>query len=340
CLCVSAKEMDSADNLVAKIKKRMDQAWELDDISVFIQVNLAVINTPHQVVNREEFKQATDLLFMEMKTERKKSVIVYTRSESLDQQQRLNIITALRNSIRHPLQVQAYYQPIFEIDTGRMVAAEALMRIDDKHLGLLQPSDFIDVAEKTALIVPLRQILLTQVCHMLKMVPEDAVGYIAVNLSGKDFEAQDIGKTLLETIKSEGVDPKRIGFEITESVVLQSYEAVADVMKKLSRENISFALDDFGTGYSNMQALMDLPYHFVKFDRSVIQRSVANPKMLSLVTDMLHKMDKSIIAEGVESEQELAMIRHLGIGRVQGYYFAKPMDSKAFHAFVTKPREP
>ena len=339
CICLPAKDMSDCEALVTTIRDRMDRAWELGDNVVYIQINLAVISVPNQVANREEFKQATDQLFMEMKTERKKSVIVYTRKDSMVLQRRLNIITALRDSIRHPEQIQVYYQPVYEIRTGKLVAAEALMRIDDKHLGFLNPADFIALAEQTGLVAHLSHIILAKVCQMAKQIPEDSLESIAVNLSGRDFDSKSIGKTLMEIIKREGVEPKRIGFEITESVVLQSYEAVADVMKELSLQRISFSLDDFGTGYSNMQALMDLPYQFVKFDASLVQRSTTNPKMLALLTDMLHKMGKRIIAEGVETEEELAMVRQVGIDRVQGYYFAAPMKGDEFLELVGKSKK-
>ncbi len=334
CLCIPAKDISYADSLVTKITDRMDQVWELDENALFLQVNLAVIHFPDQVSNCEEFKQATDQLYMEMKTERKKSVIVYTREESIFLQRRLNIISALRDSVRNPDQVQAYYQPIYDLKTGCLVSAEALMRIEDNHLGLLQPSDFIALAERTGLIVQLSHILLAKVCNVVRQIPEVSIGCIAVNLSGKDFESKTLGKNLLEIIKAEGIDPKRIGFEITESVVLQSYEAVADMMEKFSLQDISFALDDFGSGYSNVQALMDLPYQYVKFDATLIQRSTASPKMLSLLTDMLHKMGKKIVAEGVETEQELTMVKRIGIDRVQGFLFAEPMATEAFLALV------
>lgn len=334
CLCIPAKDIASVDTLVTKITDRMGQAWALDDNALFLQVNLAVIHIPVQVANLEEFKQATDQLYMEMKSERKKSVIVYTREDSTVLQRRLNIITALRDSVRYPEQVEAYYQPIYGTDTGRLVAAEALMRINDKHLGLLKPDDFIALAEQTGLIIQLSHILLAKVCKMIRQIPEDGLEYIAVNLSGKDFESKTIGKDLLKIIKGEGIDPKRISFEITESVVLQSYEAVADVMGELSLLNISFGLDDFGSGYSNVQALMDLPYRFVKIDASLIQRSTKTPKMLTLLTAMLHKMDKVLVAEGVETEEALDMVRQIGIDRFQGFYFSVPMPSDAFLALV------
>ncbi len=334
CLCLPAKDSASVEALIAKITARMAQAWSIGDNSLFLQVNLAVMHVPSQVASLEEFKQATDQLFVEMKSERKRSVIVYEREDAIVLQRRLDIITALRDSVRNPEQVEAHFQPIYETVTGRLVAAEALMRINDKHQGLLKPDDFIALAEQTGLIVQLSHILLARVCQMVRQVPEDTLEYIAVNLSGKEFESKTIGKMLTEIIKREGIDPKRISFEITESAVLQSYEAVVGVMEELSLLNISFALDDFGSGYSNVQALMDLPYTFVKFDASLIQRSTENPKMLTLLTQMLHKMDKVLVAEGVESEQALAMVRQIGIDRFQGFYFSVPMPNDAFLALV------
>ncbi len=334
CLCISDKDADMADTLVATIRERMNQSWELEGTIVFIQVNIAVINIPQQAANLEEFKRASDQILLELKTVRKKSMIVYTRESTLDNQYKLNVISALRESVRLPEQVQVYYQPIYEVKTGRLISAEALMRIEDKHLGFLQPGAFIPLAEQTGLIVHLTQILLTKVCQMVKRLPKNTLDYISVNLSGEDFGNKAIGKTLLDNIEKEGVEPRRIGFEITESVVLQSYEAVADVMIALSSKEISFALDDFGSGYSNLRALIDLPYDYVKFDRTVIQSATANPKILILLTEMLHKMQKCIIAEGVETEEELALIREVGIERVQGFIFAKPMEENDFLELV------
>ena len=157
-----------ADALIARIQERMGRSWELEGAEADIQVNLAVISIPEQVCNLEELEQATDRLFMEMKTGRKDSVIVHTREDSIIQQQKLNIITALRNSVRHPEQVRVVYQPIYELENGRMISAEALMRIEDRPLGWLEPADFIALAEQTSLIVPLSHILLAEVCRMVK----------------------------------------------------------------------------------------------------------------------------------------------------------------------------
>lgn len=338
CLCIPNREGSLADRLVTQIQERMDQPWEVEGMFLYIQVNIAVISIPKQASTLDEFKRATDQLLLEIKSVRNTGKIVYTRALSLDKQHKQDIISALRDSIRDPNQVQVYYQPVYEIGTGKLISAEALMRIVDKHLGFLLPDDFIPLAEQTGLIVQLTQILLTKVCQMMKRISQEqnSVEYIAVNLSGIEFESKAIGKNLLETIKREGVDPRRIGFEITESVVLQSYEMVASVMKELAGEGIFFALDDFGSGYSHLRALIDLPYAYVKFDKSVIRSSTTNPKMLTLLAGMLHTLDKCVIVEGVETEEELALAHKIGIERVQGFYFSEPLQGDEFMQLLRK----
>ncbi|HCS36906.1 MAG TPA: diguanylate cyclase [Sphaerochaeta sp.] len=338
CLCLPSKDEKTAEIVADKIKNRMNQSWEFDGRSVYIQVNLAVVNIPQQAGTVEEFKRAANHLLLEIKMVRNRSMIVYTRESTNDQERKLNIISALRESIKHPEQILAYYQPIYDVKTERLVSAEALMRIEDCHLGFLQPREFIPPAEQTGLIKQLTQILLAKVCRFIKQLPEDncPLKHISINLSGEDFESRVIGKTLLNIIEHEGIKPTRIGFEITESVVLQSYETVSDVMIELSLKKITFALDDFGTGYSNLRALMDLPYDYVKFDKSVIQSAMTNPSMLTLLTEMLHKMGKVIVAEGVETADQLALIRKVGIERVQGFYFSKPLPEKAFRELVVR----
>jgi diguanylate cyclase (GGDEF)-like protein len=335
-LCLPSKNEETGAKIASQIKERMNKPWEIEQRSVFIQVNMAIINIPDQVATIEEFKRAVNQLLLQLKTVRNTSMIVYTRESIADHERKMNIISALRESIADPEQVIVHYQPIYDAITEQIVSAEALMRIEDSYLGFLRPGEFIPLAEQSGLIVHLTKIVLAKVCRLIKELPDQScvIDHIAMNLSGEDFESKIIGKTLLDIIEQEGVKPSRIGFEITESVVLRSYETVSEVMIELSLKKISFALDDFGTGYSNLKSLIDLPYDYVKFDKSVIHAAMKNPSMLTLLTEMLHKMGKCVIAEGVETEQQLELVRSVGIERVQGYYFSKPLEEQDFKALV------
>ncbi len=337
-LCLPFKKELKGEQLINQIKERMGQPWKIEELEVYIQVNIALITIPHEAKSLDEFHHVTNQLLLEMKMVGKKTMIMYKNNSSITYQRQMDIISALRDSIRNPHQIIVHYQPIIDCSTGKIVSAEALMRIEDKDLGFLQPDEFIPLAEQSGIIVELTKILLAKVCMVVKQLTQlnSSLDYIAVNLSAEDFESKEIGKVLLEIIEREQIKPRQIGFEITESVVLQSYEAVAHVMVELSVKKITFALDDFGTGYSNFRALMDLPYDFVKIDKTVTQKAPTNPTMLTLLTEMLHKMDKCIIAEGVETKEQLELVKTIGIERVQGYYFSKPLPKEEFLEVVTK----
>jgi diguanylate cyclase (GGDEF)-like protein len=331
CLCIPQQQSVSIDILAQKIRSRLEQPWLLGQEQVYIQVNMAMVNIPSNASSLDELFQAMKQLAFDVKSVHGRTMLVYTRQSSIEHQHTMNILSALRDSVRKPEQVCVHYQPIIEVATGKMVAAEALMRIRDVNLGFLQPSQFIPLAEHTNLIIPLTRILFSKVCRFEKLV-EETTGYplhISVNLSGKEFSSKSLAKALLEQMEAETVDPALISFEITESVVLHSYDAVAGMMDELSKQKIAFSLDDFGSGYSNLQALMKLPYTYVKFDKSVLEGAQSNPTMLRLLTVMLHELGKCIVAEGVETEEELALVRSMGIERVQGFYYSKPVSPDA-----------
>ena len=283
---------------------------------------------PSHASTLAEYDQARKRVLSGITSVRKQPVFIFTKQDAFAQQRRMNVLSALRSSIRNPEQVKVHYQPIYDVATGRMVSAEALMRIKDEHLGFLHPSQFISLAEQSGLIVHLTKILLSKVCALVRdSLGECALEYISVNLS-------NVSSALISIIEKEQIAPKKIGFEITESVALRSYEKASQVMLELSLRDIKFALDDFGTGYSNLKALMDLPYAYVKFDKSVIHAAIADPAMLALLVDMLHTLGKVLIAEGVETEQQLELVKSVGIERVQGFYYAKPMGELALPALV------
>jgi diguanylate cyclase (GGDEF)-like protein len=336
CFCISGEQPSTADSLIRTIKERLDRSWDLEGTSVYVQANMAMVRIPRDASSLEELKQATDRLLLQLKTVRTRTLLVYDREASMRYQRDLDMLTALRDSVRKQGQVKVHYQPIVDLATRKMVSAEALMRIDDASLGFLQPDRFIPLAEQSNLIVPLTRILLADVCRFVKRLAGMDLSsfHVSVNLSGEEFSSRIGGKSLSDIVTGEGVDPKSISFEMTESVMLKSPEAVAETMQEWSRKQFVFSLDDFGSGYSNLQALMQLPYTYVKLDRSVIQGATSDPLMLRLLTEMLHEMGKCVIAEGVETEEQLRMVESIGIEQVQGFFFSKPLDEDAFLALV------
>lgn len=332
CLSVSIKDGRTVQTLIDTITERMAHPWQLTDRSVHIQVNIAVITIPQQVKSLEEFSEVSEKLMFELKMLKDKTLIVYTRESTTDYERKQNIVSALRESIKNPDQIILHYQPVYDTKSEQMVFAEALMRIQDKHLGFIRPNDFIFLAEQIGLITPLSQIVLSKICKCIKQLPIEntPLKFISMNLSGEDFELVHFKEVMLDIIERENINPKYVNFEITESVLLQSYETVTKAMVALSKKDITFSLDDFGTGYSNLSSLIDLPYDYVKLDRSIILAGMTNYNMLQMLTEMIHKMGKLVIAEGVETKEQLLQIRNVGIDMVQGYYFSMPLSEEDF----------
>jgi EAL domain-containing protein (putative c-di-GMP-specific phosphodiesterase class I) len=228
--------------------------------------------------------------------------------------------------------VKVYFQPIYSATNERVVAAEALMRIEDPQLGLLMPGEFIPLAETSGLISRLTMIVLDKVCRFIA-ANQDILGnleHVSVNISSEDFSSSEVTASLMQTIRNHRLDPRKICFELTESVVMDSFEEARSRCLELSRFGIKLALDDFGTGYANLESLVNIPFAVVKVDRSVVSNSVNNFQLLSLIALMLERLGKEIVAEGVETREQLGFVQAAGVDRVQGFYFSKPVPEDQF----------
>ncbi|MGE0075353.1 MAG: EAL domain-containing protein, partial [Sphaerochaetaceae bacterium] len=222
---------------------------------------------------------------------------------------------------------QVLYQPIFETQTLNIYSAEALARIDDPALGPISPAEFIPIAETSGLIIDLTYMILRKVCLLWKELAANPshLSRIAINLSAINFLEPSMEKHLLGVIRENGVSPRNIKFELTESVIVESFDRVKEAMDHMAANGISFSLDDYGKGYSNLEYLVNLPFSTVKVDKSIVQACQKNYTLIESIMLMLTSMGKKIVAEGVETEQQLALLSEAGATRVQGFLFAKPM---------------
>ncbi len=342
CLLFPDEEGKKAENIAKDIQERMQKRWTLGQHNLYASVNMVLVSVPTEVPSFAELQYISEQQLQKLKTKENQSILVYTKELSLAYQQEQNIISALHEAIYMPDHIHVYYQPIHCSTTKTLTAAEALLRIQDPQLGLLQPSQCIPLAEQTTLIVDITPIVLRKACQLYKNLEAKKLllDHISVNLSAEDFNTPDLANRLLSIILEAGIAPSRIRFEITESMVLKSYEAVAHTMHILTKQGIQFALDDFGVGYSNLSALLELPFQQVKFDKSLIQKSQEDSEMLPYLTDMLHAMGKNIVAEGVETTEQEKLVRDLGIGCIQGFLYNKPLCEEAFIKTLTQSTEP
>ena len=247
---------------------------------------------------------------------------------------RLEIEQDLHLTLEHnPERFEIHYQP--QMDTGgKLVAAEALMRWQHPDKGYISPVQFIPVAEATGLIYPLGKLLLQRVCQQLQVWHAQGLKIlVAINVSPHEFLNEDFVKRVETTVAASGIDPCWIELEITEGVLLRDIEKATQVMAHLKQQGFKFSIDDFGTGYSSLQYLKLLPISKLKIDRSFVRDISTDPNDASIVTTII-AMSKSlglqVIAEGVETREQLDFLSENGCELIQGYFYSKPLPVTEF----------
>ena len=246
----------------------------------------------------------------------------------------LSLETELRRAVDRNELVLHYQEKTFA-DSGRICGAEALVRWQHPSRGLLAPAAFIGMAEETGLIVPLGEWVLRQTCNQVtswlesgrKAVP------VAVNLSSVQFHGADLLNLIATILTETALDPTYLSVEITESLIMHDIAKARDVLHALSDFGVQVAIDDFGTGHSTLSSLRDLPVHQLKIDRAFITDLAQNPKDAAItraIIAMAHGLGLTVIAEGVESEEQLAILREEGCDQVQGLLIREPVPSDQF----------
>ncbi|MHC5729097.1 MAG: putative bifunctional diguanylate cyclase/phosphodiesterase, partial [Nostoc sp.] len=230
---------------------------------------------------------------------------------------------------------EVYYQPIVDIDSGKIVAVESLLRWQIPELGMIYPTEFIPLAESTGLIVPIGKWVLKRVCQQIKSW-RDAGIYsfvVAVNLSVMEFNQPDLIQKIVNLIAINDLEPHYLEIELTESMIMQDVNGAIATMNQLQSLGVKIAIDDFGTRYNSLINLITLPINTLKIDRSFIH-NVANDPQKSAVTQaliqMAHNLNLDVVAEGVETEAELAFLRQHNCNYMQGFLFSPPLPAAEF----------
>ncbi len=233
------------------------------------------------------------------------------------------------------------YQPMIEVSGGRVVGAEALLRWHNPALGHISPEEFIPIAEQTGLIVPIGQFVITTALGLCaRMHPfHDSGCHMAVNLSPLQFRDPELVHFIQKVLQQSGVPAESLELEITEGVLMSGHAYVTDALAALSDMGVSLSMDDFGTGYSSLSYLRTYPFDVLKIDRSFISDITEDPADRALIDAtiaMAHGLNLKVVAEGVETEEQLACLKKRGCDYAQGYFFAKPMPGDELFEWMLK----
>lgn len=251
-------------------------------------------------------------------------------------------ILALENGLRHALdaeEFELYYQPQVDLQTGQIVGAEALLRWQHPQLGLVSPAKFIPLAEESGLIVPIGEWVLKTACQQGKAW--QAAGFpslrMAVNLSGRQFSLPNLRQRLVQILMEANFNPQYLDLELTESIVVQDPKAASGILQLLKALGVTIAIDDFGTGYSSLSYLQQFPFDLLKIDRCFIKnisKNTTNQALTKSIIEMAHSLNLQAIAEGVETEAEMRLLRQYKCDFMQGYLFSKPLPALKFEQLL------
>jgi diguanylate cyclase (GGDEF)-like protein/PAS domain S-box-containing protein len=259
--------------------------------------------------------------------------------------ERLDIETALRRALhRHELRV--VYQPTIDLESGLIVGVEALLRWEHPEKGPLVPSEFIDVAEETGLIVPIGMWVVEQACRQAQRWraarPDGDPIFVSANLSGRQLDTGALVDNVADILERTGLEPGLLGLEITESVVMRDPEMSTILLRALKDLGVRLAVDDFGTGYSSLAYLRRFPVELLKVDRAFVdgldaQTGDAEDRaIVAAVVSLAHTLGMKAIAEGVETQEQLRELRALGCDMAQGFLIAKPLTPHALDEMLAR----
>jgi len=323
-------------SIAQKIKEAISEPFCIRGYELFITVSIGITIYPDDGRDEVTLMQNADSAMYQAKAEGKNNYNFFSSKLHKKVQRRLSIQNELQHALKKN-QFVLFYQPKVEIKTRKIVGAEALIRWQHPIQGLVSPDEFIPVAEETGLIYEIGQWVINDVCSTLKRWQARGQNdfHVAVNLSAQHFWFGDITREVHEAVKREGISPKFLELELTESMIMRDVKKSVQILNQLKAIGFKIAVDDFGTGYSSLAYLKRFPLDLLKIDRSFIEEFTSSEDAQVIVKTIIflgHSLGLKVIAEGVETEEQLRMLEEFGCDQVQGYLFSPPIPAEEFEA--------
>jgi diguanylate cyclase (GGDEF)-like protein/PAS domain S-box-containing protein len=333
---------DDAAIVAQKILDRLAAPVMIGGQETFITASVGISTFPADGKDAEVLLGAADAAMYRAKQAGRNAFQFFTIEINQRTRARAQLGGELRRAFERR-EFQLAWQPKIDLASGRPRGAEALLRWGHPERGIITSGEFIPVLEETGLIVPVGEWVLRAACEDLRRWQAQGLKelHVAVNLSARQFRQQDLDVRIRDVVESAGVDPSKIELEITESQLMNDPEQAVRVLRALTGAGLRIAIDDFGTGYSSLAYLTRFPLTSLKIDKSFVADVLtdeADATIVRTIIDMAHTLGFTVIAEGVESEQQAALLRALGCEQAQGYLFARPMPADDLARFILASR--
>ncbi len=327
-------------DLAMKVQHNIEKPYELPQRQLFLQASIGVAVFPENGRDVETLVKNADAAMYSAKQDAENKVRLYSEAMNTQSLERINLEHDMRRGLEEG-QFELYYQPRVDVETGNVAALEALIRWNHPEAGLLSPDRFISIAEETGLVVPLGNWVIEEACRQARAWTESDFGPvpIAVNLSARQFARSDIHATVAKALEDAKLDSQFFEIEITESVLMQDPDAAASSLQSLRDIGVSISLDDFGTGYSSLGYLKRFPIDIVKIDRLFVRDITTNADDAAIcgaIIAMSHSLSLKVVAEGVETIEQVAFLDSLHCNEIQGYFISPPLPATRMAEFLTE----
>jgi diguanylate cyclase (GGDEF)-like protein/PAS domain S-box-containing protein len=329
---------DAISATLDKLRILIREPITIEDQSVHITCSIGVATFPHDGTDWETLLANADAAMHKAKQAGRDGFQFFTAEINVRAHERLALLDGMRNGIARN-EFHLLYQPQVDLKTGRIFAVEALVRWKHPSLGLISPIQFIPLAEETGLIVPLGDWVLQEACRQNKTWQDAGLAPITVcvNVSALQFQDLNWAGRVLRSLKQTGLEANWLELELTESLVMRDADQAVAIMRDLQLAGVGFAIDDFGTGYSSLSALKSLPVSRLKIDQSFV-RNLAGDKddrtIAAAVISLGQKLNMKVIAEGVETDEQVSFLRDNNCDEMQGYHFSGPISSEEIESLL------
>ena len=333
---------DSARAMAKKIIERFDEPFYIDDHDIRISTSIGISVFPNDGSEISSLLRKADMAMYRAKELGKRNIVVFTEEIEEGKLERSQLDLALRGALQRN-ELHVVYQPKVDLTTREIIGAEALMRWNHPERGFIPPDVFIPIAEESRLIIPLGRWIIEESCRQInEWAKKDIHVKVAVNIAAVQFRSPDLAGDIERALQKYDVHPSRLELEVTESGLMQEPEDVARILLQLRNIGLTVAIDDFGTGYSSLAYLKTFPVSVLKIDRSFVrdlETDLNDKGIAEAIVSMAEVLGMHVVAEGVETAAQAEILRSMGCGLAQGYFFGRPMSSAGFEeAWATQPR--
>ena len=329
--------------IIDKILGSIKTPFIIKNHEVMVSASVGIAIYPADTVNTEDLLRFAEIAMYHAKSQGKGAYQFYSKDLNASSIAQLVLENNLRQAIRND-ELDLYYQPQFEADTGKIICAEALLRWHHPELGDLAPADVLPIADSSGLIVPIGEWVLRKTCQQIRtwLDKNIVIPRIAVNLSAHQFREKNLIKRIKQILKEFDVDVQYLELEITEDTIMKDIDNTSILLRTLNEMGIKLAVDDFGTGYSSLNYLAKFPIHYLKIDRSFVRDVTRDPNMASIVSAIIalaHGLRLQVVAEGVETQEQFDHLEKVHCDIFQGNLLSLPVSSDELTRMLENPQQ-